>query len=113
MKPRQRWRPSGFAKFDYTKGMLDFNEAIVKRFTATTAPDPASPIFYALTDEDSSLVLRGQFTGDGRYDLTALKPNTFYRAAYFEPKTLTYGTISFLSRDSGTITLFPRRCLRR
>jgi hypothetical protein len=47
-----------------------------------------------------------------RIERVTSAPNTFHHAAYFEPKTLTYGTISFLSRDSGASRPFLR-CLRR
>jgi len=74
-------------------------------------PVPVARLSYALTNQASGLIQRGQLNSDGRLGVAAITPNTLYRLDLFNPVSLSYGFVPFISAGAGSVTRIPQAVL--
>jgi subtilase family serine protease len=99
---------TGAGEINFSKTFDDLNGTIVDRWANPSQTSfESSRLFYILKDETNNIVQRGRLTNDGRFGVSVLSPNSFYRIAYLESKTLSYGSIALESSSSGSETLIP------
>lgn len=69
---------------------------------------PNARLLFVIQDISNGFLQRGQMTGDGRFgELRALRPESYYRAAFLDPQTMRYGSTVFYSGEAGTTTPIP------
>ncbi|MGB2772595.1 MAG: lamin tail domain-containing protein, partial [Anaerolineae bacterium] len=98
------------SQFSYLATFTEFRTVTTGRLAVPGDISDRSRIYYRLETggEGGSPVLRGRMRRDGRFDIAAIAPNTFFRVSYFDPTTFSYGYISFVSERSGRVTNIPQ-----
>jgi hypothetical protein len=86
-------------------------DAQALRLGTRLAAGDLTRVAYVIEELPEGAVVRGRLGADGRVNLAAVRPNTAYRASFYDPQEGLWGRVTFSAAAVGRVTAVPRPLL--
>ena len=101
----------GATEINFKQALVDAADTMATGPMSANTLAAAGPIYFALEDENTGLIQRGQVGSNGGLGLGGVRADTLHRISLYAPTTNSYGSNSFVTSGAGTPTRLPHTVL--